>query len=61
MKYSEESASVILAASMLWPVMALAEEPAKEAGRYGGSDYIWFTMIGLILLYGVYDTFFKTP
>jgi hypothetical protein len=40
------------------PVMALAEEAPKAQG-YGGADYVWFITIGLILLYGVYDTFLK--
>ncbi len=61
MRGGEESLFAIMAASVLWPAVALAEEPAKAAGKYGGSDYLWFGMIGLILVYGVYDTFFKTP
>lgn len=42
----------------LMPAAALAEEAAKAPG-YGGADYGWFIIIGLILVYGVYDTFLK--
>lgn len=43
----------------LAPVAALAEEAPKAGGGYGGADYGWFIIIGLILVYGVYDTFLK--
>lgn len=60
MKRMEESALLIMAGAV-WPGAAFAEEAAKPAGGYGGTDYVWFTVIGLILVYGVYDTFFRTP
>lgn len=44
--------------SAMTPVAALAEEAPKAQG-YGGADYGWFITIGLILAYGVYDTFLK--
>lgn len=62
MQRGKESAFVIMMAGALWPTAALAEEAAKvSSGGYGASDYVWLTAIGLILVYGVYDTFFKTP
>jgi hypothetical protein len=60
MPRGKESVFVILAAGSLWPTALFAEESAKATG-YSGADYIWFTVIGLILVYGAYDTFFKTP
>ncbi len=38
---------------------ALANEPKGGAADYSGISYIYYTLIGLILAYGVYDTFFK--
>ncbi len=61
MNRAEESVFWIMAAGSLWPTMALAEETTVSTGGYGSTDYAWFTVIGLILAYGVYDTFFKTP
>lgn len=60
MRRGAESAFFVLAASSLWPTALFAEETAKTTG-YGGSDYIWFAVIGLILVYGAYDTFFMRP
>ncbi|MBM4121234.1 MAG: hypothetical protein FJ249_01400 [Nitrospira sp.] len=60
MKQLEPSTFSIMAAGLLWPAAALAEEAAKApAGGYAAGDYVWFTLIGLILVYGVYDSFFK--
>jgi hypothetical protein len=62
MKQLEQSTFLILAAGMFWPAAAVAEETAKApAGGYAAGDYVWFTVIGLVLVYGVYDSFFKTP
>ena len=37
---------------------ALAEEATKEGGGgYGGTAYVWFGLIAIILAYGIYDTF----
>ena len=38
---------------------ALANEPKGGAPDYSGISSIYYTLIGLILVYGVYDTFFK--
>jgi hypothetical protein len=39
-----------------WPTLALAEE---VGGTYRGIGSIYFTLIGAILIYGVYDSFGK--
>lgn len=47
-------------AGMLMSVsQALANEPKGGAPDYSGISGIYYTLIGLILAYGVYDTFFK--
>jgi hypothetical protein len=46
--------SVLLSASLV-----LANEPGKGAPDYSGISYMYYTLIALILGYGVYDTFFK--
>lgn len=46
-------ASVLMSASL-----ALANEP-KGTPDYSGISYMYYTLIALILGYGVYDTFFK--
>jgi hypothetical protein len=61
MKRTEESAFWAMAAGSLWPAAAWAEEAATAAHGYAASDYIWFGLIAIILAYGTYDTFFKTP
>jgi hypothetical protein len=62
MKRMEESSLLLfMAGGVFWPHAALAEEAAKAPGSYGSTDYVWFTVIAGILIYGVYDTFFKTP
>ena len=63
MKRAEETAFGIMMASACWPAAAFAEEAGKPSGGYAASDYdyVWFFMIGLILVYGVYDTVFITP
>jgi hypothetical protein len=41
-------------------VVALAEEAKKEGG--GGYDSVagvWYTLIVIVLIYGIYDSFFK--
>lgn len=40
-------------------VEALANEPKAGAPDYSGISGIYYTFIGMILAYGVYDTFFK--
>ncbi|MEW6245837.1 MAG: hypothetical protein AB1555_03905 [Nitrospirota bacterium] len=39
--------------------VALANEPKGGAPDYSGISYMYYTLIALILGYGVYDTFFK--
>ena len=46
--------SLLLSASL-----ALANEPGKGAPDYSGISYLYYTLIAIILGYGVYDTFFK--
>ncbi len=49
--FSGAFGSVLLSASL-----AFANEPG---GGYEGITYMYYTLIALILGYGVYDTFFK--
>jgi hypothetical protein len=46
----------ICASVLLTAPLALANE-AK--GDYSGISYMYYTLIGVVLAYGVYDTFFK--
>jgi hypothetical protein len=46
--------SVLLSASL-----ALANVEAGKAPDYSGISAIYYTLIAWILVYGVYDTFFK--
>jgi hypothetical protein len=46
--------SLLMSASL-----ALANEPGKGAPDYSGISYLYYTLIAIILGYGVYDTFFK--
>lgn len=39
--------------------VAVANEPKGGAPDYSGISYLYYTLIGLILAYGVYDTFLK--
>ena len=57
---AREELFVLTMAGTLWPVVTFAEEAAKPAG-YASSDYVWFFVIGAILVYGVYDSFIKAP
>ena len=47
-------ASVVLSGSL-----AFANEPKGGPPDYSGISYMYYTLIGVILVYGVYDTFFK--
>jgi hypothetical protein len=38
---------------------ALANVEAGKAPDYSGISYMYYTLITVILAYGVYDTFFK--
>ena len=46
--------SVVLNGSMV-----LANEPKGGAPDYSGVTGLYYTLIALILIYGVYDAFFK--
>jgi hypothetical protein len=39
--------------------LALANVEAGKPPDYSGISAMYYTLIGLILVYGVYDTFFK--
>jgi len=39
--------------------IALANEPKGGAPDYSGVTGLYYTLIALILIYGVYDAFFK--
>ena len=42
--------------------VVFAEEAAKGAAKedpYAAIYYIWYTLIGIILAWGVYDSFFR--
>ena len=48
--------SVVIGLTTFWPTLALAE---GAGGTYRGIGSIYYTIIGAILIYGVYDTFGK--
>jgi hypothetical protein len=48
------TAVVLMSASQ-----ALANVEAGKAPDYSGISYMYYTLIAVILAYGVYDTFFK--
>ncbi len=48
--------SVLIGLTTFWPTLALAE---GAGGTYRGIGSIYFTVIGAILIYGVYDAFGK--
>jgi hypothetical protein len=48
--------STVLLASVSY---VLANEPKDGPPDYSGISSIYYTLIGLILAYGVYDSFFK--
>ena len=48
--------SVLIGLTTFWPTLALAEE---AGGTYRGIGSIYYTIIAVILIYGVYDAFGK--
>jgi hypothetical protein len=44
---------------MVGTSQVLANEPKGGAPDYSGISGMYYTLIGLVLAYGVYDTFFK--
>lgn len=54
--------SRILAATAVMLMSASQASANVEAGKapdYSGISYLYYTIIAVILVYGVYDTFFK--
>lgn len=49
----------VMAVVLMGASQALANEPKGGAPDYSGISYMYYTLIGLILAYGVYDTFVK--
>ncbi len=49
--------SVLIGLAILWPVLAFAE---GAGGSYRGIGSMYYTIIWVILTYGLYDTFGKT-
>lgn len=49
--------SLLIAFTALGPTLALAEE--AHGGSYRGIGFIYYTIIGAILIYGVNDAFGK--
>ena len=49
----------VIAVVLMGVSQALANEPKGGAPDYSGISSIYYTLIGVILAYGVYDTFFK--
>jgi len=41
--------------------VAFAEEATKEGGGggYEATAYVWFALIAVIIIYGIYDSFFR--
>ena len=39
--------------------VVFAEEATKEGGGYNATYYIWYALIVIILVWGVYDSFFR--
>lgn len=50
---------VVAISAVLNVSTVLANEPKGGAPDYSGVTGLYYTLIGLILVYGVYDTFFK--
>jgi hypothetical protein len=48
-----------VAGFVLLAIPALANVEAGKAPDYSGISYMYYSLIALILAYGVYDTFFK--
>lgn len=56
--YGKESGVLAIAAWLLAPLPALANAP-EGAPDYSGITAFYYTLIAVVLGYGVYDTFFK--
>ena len=51
--------STVAAPLLIGVSVAFANEPKGGAPDYSGVTTIYYSFIGLVLAYGVYDTFFK--
>lgn len=51
--------STVAAMLLIGASVAFANEPKGGAPDYSGVTTIYYSFIGLVLAYGVYDTFFK--
>jgi hypothetical protein len=51
--------SAVAATLLIGASTALANEPKGGAPDYSGISTMYYSLIGLVLAYGVYDTFFK--
>ena len=40
-------------------VVFAAEEAKHEGGGYDSTAYVWIALIVIIVVYGIYDSFFK--
>ncbi|MCP9465563.1 MAG: hypothetical protein NNA25_12310 [Nitrospira sp.] len=56
--YWKERGLFVVAAWLLAPLPALANAP-EGAPDYSGITAFYYTLIAVVLGYGVYDTFFK--
>jgi hypothetical protein len=51
--------SAVAATLLIVASTALANEPKGGAPDYSGISTMYYSLIGIVLAYGVYDTFFK--
>jgi hypothetical protein len=51
--------SAILGTLIIGASSAFANEPKGGAPDYSGISTMYYALIGIVLAYGVYDTFFK--
>ena len=51
--------SAVVGTLLIGATSAFANEPKGGAPDYSGVTSIYYSFIGLVLAYGVYDTFFK--
>ena len=51
--------SAILGTLIIGASSAFANEPKGGAPDYSGISTMYYALIGVVLAYGVYDTFFK--
>lgn len=59
MKRLSRSIIGTLSAVLLTTPAAFASEPAGGPADYSGITGIYYTLIAIILIWGVYDTFFR--